>query len=266
VRSDGRVRADVVHERLVATGFTGGERTTRRTAAEVKARLRAGQRRVFRLWVVEPGLWLQWEAERPRVDARRTDLWCAWLAWSRFRVVLAVRDRTLPTIVACMHTTLRRLGVVPTYASTDNEHTVSVDHVAGIAVRHPEIVAVGRHHGMTIRTCVPADPQSEGSRSGRSCWVDGGAPGGTRTHTVTHLKGSGSPAVIMPLTCRCPVSKITTFRTLARIRNTGGRYGLRRSTVNRYLTSLRRDRPVRSPGCLHPSGHPRPGATPRSAG
>ncbi|AEA23121.1 Integrase catalytic region [Pseudonocardia dioxanivorans CB1190] len=163
VRSDGRVRADVVHERLLAMGFTGGERTTRRTVAQVKARLRAGQRRVFRPWVVEPGLWLQWDwGEGPRVAGRRTNLWCAWLAWSRFRVVLAVFDRTLPTIVACIDTTLRRLGGVPTYALTDNERTVSVDHVAGIAVRHPEIVAVGRHYGMTIRTCVPADPQSKG--------------------------------------------------------------------------------------------------------
>jgi transposase len=162
-RSNGRVRADVVHERLVAMGFDGGERTTRRAVAEVKARLRAGQRRVFRPWVVEPGLWLQWDwGEGPRVGGRRTNLWCAWLAWSRFRVVIAVWDRTLPTIVACLDTTLRRIGGVPTYALTDNERTVSVDHVAGVAVRHPEIVAVGRHYGMTIRTCVPADPQSKG--------------------------------------------------------------------------------------------------------
>jgi transposase len=162
-RSNGRVRADVVHVRLLAMGFTGGERTTRRAVAQVKARLRAGQRRVFRPWVAEPGLWLQWDwAEGPRVGGRRTNLWCAWLAWSRFRVVIAVWDRTLPTIVACLDTTLRRLGGVPTYALTDNERTVSVDHVAGVAVRHPEIVAVGRHYGMTIRTCVPADPQSKG--------------------------------------------------------------------------------------------------------
>lgn len=162
-RSNGRVRADVVHERITAMGFTGGERTTRRTVAETKARLRAGQRRVFRPWVTEPGLWLQWDwAEGPRVDGRRTNLWCAWLAWSRFRVVLAVFDRTLPTIVACLDATLRRLGGVPTYALTDNERTVSVDHVAGVAVRHPEIVALARHYGMTIRTCVPADPQSKG--------------------------------------------------------------------------------------------------------
>jgi transcriptional regulator with XRE-family HTH domain len=33
--SEGNVRADVVHERLVAMGFTGDERRTRRAVAEV---------------------------------------------------------------------------------------------------------------------------------------------------------------------------------------------------------------------------------------
>jgi hypothetical protein len=37
-RSDGSVRADVVHERLEALGFTGDERTTRRAVAEAKQR------------------------------------------------------------------------------------------------------------------------------------------------------------------------------------------------------------------------------------
>ena len=57
---------------------------------------------------------------------------------------------------------MRHLGEVPTYALTDNERTVSVDHVAGVAVRHPEIVAVGQHYGMSIRTFIPTDPQSKG--------------------------------------------------------------------------------------------------------
>jgi hypothetical protein len=89
-------------------------------------------------------------------------LWCAWLAWSRFRVVLPTVDRTLPTVSACRDATLRRLGGVPVYALTDNERTVTADHVARVPVRNPEIVAVARHYGLTIRTCVPADPQSKG--------------------------------------------------------------------------------------------------------
>ena len=44
-RSKGHVRADVVHERLVAVGFDGDERTTRRAVAEAKARWRAGHGR-----------------------------------------------------------------------------------------------------------------------------------------------------------------------------------------------------------------------------
>jgi hypothetical protein len=44
----------------------------------------------------------------------------------------------------------------------DNERTVSVDHICGVAVRKPQIVSVARHYGLTIATCVPADPQSKG--------------------------------------------------------------------------------------------------------
>lgn len=35
-------------------------------------------------------------------------------------------------------------------------------HIAGVAVRNPQIVAVGHYYGLTIATCVPADPESKG--------------------------------------------------------------------------------------------------------
>jgi len=167
-RSKGQVRADKVHRRLAAMGFTGTERTTRRAVAAAKARWRAGHHRAYRPWITEPGLWLQWDwGKGPQVPGpdgtpRDTLLFCAWLAWSRFRVVLPVWDRTLPTLIACLDATLRRIGGAPVYALTDNEKTVTVEHVAGVPVRHPEIVAVGRHYGMTVHTCVPYDPESKG--------------------------------------------------------------------------------------------------------
>jgi hypothetical protein len=58
--------------------------------------------------------------------------------------------------------TLRRFDGVPTYALTDNEKTVTVEHVCGIAVRNPMIVEVSRHYGLTVATCEPPDPQSKG--------------------------------------------------------------------------------------------------------
>ncbi len=39
---------------------------------------------------------------------------------------------------------------------------MSIDHVCGIAVRNPQIISVTRYYGLTVATCVPADPQSKG--------------------------------------------------------------------------------------------------------
>jgi hypothetical protein len=98
----------------------------------------------------------------PQIAGRDTLLWCAWLAWSRFRVIIPTWDRTLPTVIACLDETLRRFGGAPTYALTDNERTVTIDRVAGIAVKHPILVAAARHYGLVIHACVPADPASKG--------------------------------------------------------------------------------------------------------
>jgi transposase len=162
-RSHGRVRADVIHDKLRALGFEGSERTTRRSVAQAKKAYAAGHRRVFRPWIPEPGMWLQFDwGKGPRIGRQETLLWCAWLAWSRFRVVIPTHDRTMPTVIACLDETLRRLGGSPTYALTDNERTVTIDRVAGIAVKHPVLVAAGRHYGLQIHACVPADPASKG--------------------------------------------------------------------------------------------------------
>jgi hypothetical protein len=161
--SGGKIRADVAHRRLVDMGFAGSERTTRRAVAHVKKAWRAGRRRAYRPWIPEPGMWLQFDwGIGPLVAGRQAWLWCAWLAWSRFRVVLPVWDRTVPSVLACLDATLRRLGGAPTYVLTDNEKTVTVDRIAGVAVRHPEMVAAGGHDGCAIATCEPADPESKG--------------------------------------------------------------------------------------------------------
>jgi transposase len=161
--SKGDIRADVVHRKLTAMGYCGSERTTRRAVASAKAAYERGHRRIFRPWVPEPGLWFQWDwGTGPLIWGRETNLWCAWLAWSRYRVIIPTLDKSLPTVIACIDETLRAFGGVPTYGLTDNEKTVTTTHIAGIAVRHPDIVAAGRHYGLVIHTCMPADPQSKG--------------------------------------------------------------------------------------------------------
>ena len=162
-RSRGRIRADVAHRKLVAMGYRGSERTTRRAVAEAKRRWRAGHGRRTRPWITEPGLWMQWDyGSGPEIDGHATTLFCAWLAWSRFRVVIPAWDQQLGTLTWCIDQALRQAGGAPTYLLTDNPRTVTVDHVAGIPVRHPEMVALGRHYGCKVQTCVPFDPESKG--------------------------------------------------------------------------------------------------------
>ena len=162
-RSKGNLRADVAHDKLLGLGFTGSERTTRRAVAVVKKNYRLGRVRVHRPWVTEPGMWLQYDfGDGPVIDGTKTTLFCAWLAWSRFRVVLPIRDKTAPSVMAALDVTLRRLGGAPTYLLTDNEKTVTTGHVAGIAVRNATMVAFARHYSVTIHTCEPCDPASKG--------------------------------------------------------------------------------------------------------
>ena len=95
-RSNGRIRADVVYRKLTAMGYGGSGRTTRRAVAEARAGWQAGHRRTYRPWIPEPGMWLQWDwGEGPRIGGRRTQLFCCWVAWSRFRVVFPAWDQGL---------------------------------------------------------------------------------------------------------------------------------------------------------------------------
>lgn len=162
-RSKGKVRADVAHEKLLALGFTGSERTTRRAVAAVKRDYRVGRVRVHRPWVTEPGMWLQYDfGDGPVIDGVKVVLFCAWLAWSRFRVIIPLRDKSLPSVMAALDVTFRRLGGVPTYVLTDNEKTVTTEHVAGIPVRNRAMLAFASHYSVVVHTCVPADPASKG--------------------------------------------------------------------------------------------------------
>lgn len=162
-RSHGKIRADKAHEKLLALGYTGSQRTTRRAVARMRRAFKAGRVRVHRPWVTEPGMWLQYDfGDGPVVDRAPSTLFCAWLAWSRFRVVLPLRDKTAPSVFAALDVTLRLLGGAPTYVLTDNEKTVTAEHVAGIPVRNPQVVAFARHYSVTVHTCEPADPASKG--------------------------------------------------------------------------------------------------------
>jgi Mu transposase, C-terminal domain/Integrase core domain len=130
----------------------------------LKATYEHDHHRRYKPWVTEPGAWLQYDfGAGPVIDGMAVILFCAWLAWSRFRVIIPLADRSLPSVIAALDKTFRILGgLAPTYVLTDNERTVTDRHIAGIAVRNQRAVDVSRYYGITIATCVPADPESKG--------------------------------------------------------------------------------------------------------
>ncbi len=108
-------------------------------------------------------MWAQYDfGDGPVIAGTATVLFCLWLAWSRFRVVLPLLDKSQPSVWAACDVALRRAGGVPAYLLTDNEKTVTVEHVAGVPVRNQGAVEFGRHYGLTVATCVPYDPASKG--------------------------------------------------------------------------------------------------------
>ena len=159
--SGGRVRADVCHRKLQKVGYAGSERTTRRAVA--KHAFKQQNRRIFRPWITEPGKWAQYDwARGPTIAGRESSLFCAWLAWSRFRVVIPTMDRRLETLIGCLSETQSCFGGVPSHWLTDNERTVCRERVANLPVKHPAMVAFARHCGPQLELCEVADPQAKG--------------------------------------------------------------------------------------------------------
>jgi hypothetical protein len=70
------------------------------------------------------------------------------------------------TLTCCIDQAMQAVGGAPTYLLTDNARIVTTEHVAGIPLRHLEIVALGRHDECKAETCVPFDPESKGRGRG----------------------------------------------------------------------------------------------------
>ena len=167
-RSKGRLRADVAHDKLVALGYTGSQRTTRRAVAAVKRDYRLGRVRVHRPWVTEPGMWLQYDfGDGPLIDGMRTTLFGAWLAWSRFRVVLAIRDKTAPSregdkqwaprrVVGARSPRAMRGRAAASRPKRSEPHRCRMELAAPPVVQRPQ-EPVGRYPGPKC-TAVPSAP------------------------------------------------------------------------------------------------------------
>lgn len=80
------------------------------------------RRGVYRPWI-GAGMWAQWDwGTGPVIDGRATNLFCAWLARSRFRLVIPTWDRTLADSDRLSGRAMRAFGAPDVLADRQRTH------------------------------------------------------------------------------------------------------------------------------------------------
>ena len=155
--TDGRISAKRLLPLCRAAGYTGSSRSLRRAVAEAKAEHRR-QRRTYRPWQPVPGehLVFDWGEQ----DGMQ--VFCAVLAWSRWRFVRFAERQDQATTLALLAECFELLGGVPGVLLTDRMGCLKGGVVAGIMVPAPDYVAFAAHYGFRPDFCEAGDPESKG--------------------------------------------------------------------------------------------------------
>jgi hypothetical protein len=138
-------------------GYTGSARNFRRAVADAKALWRR-QRRVLRPWQPLPGehLVIDWTTESG------WQVFCAVLAWSRWRFVRVARDQKAVTTMRLLAECFEELGGVPKVVLADRMGCLKGGVVANVMVPTPDYVRFATHFGFRPDFCEAADPESKG--------------------------------------------------------------------------------------------------------
>jgi len=155
--SDGRISAKRLLPAARAAGYEGSARNFRRAVAAAKADWRR-RRRSYRPWLPEPGqhLVIDWGQEG------RLHMFCAVLAWSRYRFVRFASDETLKTTLALLVECFEELGAVPAVVLSDRMGCLKNGIVANLVVPHPDYLRFAAHFGFRPDFCESQDPESKG--------------------------------------------------------------------------------------------------------
>ena len=156
--SSGRISAKRLLPAARAAGYAGSARNFRRLVAECKQAWRAGHHRGRRPAVWSPGehLVIDWGAEGG------LHVFCAVLAWSRFRFVRFAADERSGTTLAMLAECFEALGGVPGKVLADRMGCLKGGVVANVVVPTSEYVRFAGHYGFRPDFCQAADPQSKG--------------------------------------------------------------------------------------------------------
>jgi transposase len=157
-KTEGRISAKRLLPVVRAAGYEGSARNFRRAVAQAKAAWRVEHHRGRRpgVWVPGDMLVFDWGEIGPLF------VFCAVLAWSRFRFVCFAdnlgAESTMAALAQCMET----IGGVPKTLLTDRMGCLKGGTVAGLVIPTPAYVRFVTHYGTRPDFCEGADPASKG--------------------------------------------------------------------------------------------------------
>jgi transposase len=157
--SQGKMSAKRMLPIARAAGYQGSARNFRRLVAEQKVLWRKQNRHQRRPAVWSPGdyLVMDWAEVVPGLF-----VFCAVLAYSRWRFVRFAADQKASTTLAMVAEALEAIGGVPAKILADRMGCLKGGVVANVVVPTPDYVRFASHYGFVPDFCHGADPQSKG--------------------------------------------------------------------------------------------------------
>jgi transposase len=158
-KSAGRMSAKRMLPIARAAGYQGSARNFRRLVAEAKTLWRNEHHRGRRPAVWTPGEYLviDWAQAAPGLF-----LFCAVLAFSRWRFVAFATDQKASTTLALIAETFNAIGGVPARVLADRMACLKGGVVANVVIPTADYVRLAGHYGFTPDFCHAADPESKG--------------------------------------------------------------------------------------------------------
>ena len=157
-KTQGRISAKRLLPAARAAGYAGSPRNFRRLVAEQKALWRRENHRGRRPAVWSPGehLVIDWGV------LFGLHVFCAVLAWSRFRFVRFADDERADTTLGLLAECFEVLGGVPGVVLADRMGCLKGGVVANKVIPTAQYVRFAAHYGFRPDFCEAADPESKG--------------------------------------------------------------------------------------------------------
>jgi transposase len=163
-KTAGKISAKRLLPAARAAGYQGSDRNFRRLVANAKREWRHGQARAGgrrpAIWSPGEVLAIDWGEEV--VCGRKVHVFCAALAWSRFRFVRFAADEQQATTLAMLAECFEVLGGVPKVVLADRMGCLKGGVVANVVVPAPDYVRFATHYRFRPDFCNGADPESKG--------------------------------------------------------------------------------------------------------